>query len=64
MKTISSRRLADALLSWGVRGARRPNDALQAGDALNDALNDAPGVLSNPTPEWTKESPPAQEIAL
>jgi len=27
-KSFSSRRLPDALLSWGVRGARRPNDAL------------------------------------
>jgi len=27
-KTSSSRRLVDAFLSWGVRGARRPNDAL------------------------------------
>jgi len=27
-ENCSSRRLADALLSWGVRGARRPNDAL------------------------------------
>ena len=24
----TSRRFADPLLSWGVRGARRPNDAL------------------------------------
>ena len=28
LKSFASRRLADALLSWGVRGARRPNDAL------------------------------------
>ncbi|OSX75187.1 LOW QUALITY PROTEIN: hypothetical protein BU14_0249s0006 [Porphyra umbilicalis] len=27
-KSFSSRRLPDSLLSWGVRGARRPNDAL------------------------------------
>ena len=28
LTSFSSRRLADALLSWGVRGARRPNNAL------------------------------------